>query len=95
MLNSRHCAYEITLVAMVCVLSIFFIPLAHGPYSAVHGPMTALRSLRHKLQLVLSICLAALQVFMAGLAAAAMHVQVSRLSLFGSNVPELNAVLRC
>lgn len=49
LLNSRHWAYEIAIVAMVCVLSIFFAPLAHGPYSAVHGPMTALRSLRNKL----------------------------------------------
>jgi hypothetical protein len=80
---------------MVCVLSIFFVPLAHGPYSAVHGPTTALRAFRQKLHLVLSMWLAALQVPLAGLTPAATVAQASRECLFDSKAPELNAVLRC
>ena len=33
-------------LAVVCVLAIFFFPAVQGPYSVVHGPVTALLSLR-------------------------------------------------
>lgn len=33
------------LVAVFCVLSIFFFPSHQGPYSVIHGPVTALRAL--------------------------------------------------
>ena len=33
-------------LAVLCVLSIFFFPAAQGPYPVVHGPVTALLSIR-------------------------------------------------
>ena len=37
--------------AVFCVLALFFFPSMEGPYSAVHGPVTALLSLRAALRL--------------------------------------------
>lgn len=34
------------LVTVFCVLAIFFFPAATGPYSAIHGPVTALLAVR-------------------------------------------------
>lgn len=39
-------AYALALVAVLSVLAIFFFPSMQGPYSVVHGPVTALLSLR-------------------------------------------------
>lgn len=39
-------ACALAVLAVVCVLSIFFFPGIEGPYPAVHGPVTALLSLR-------------------------------------------------
>ena len=95
LLNSRQGMCEIAVVAMVCVLSVFFVPLAHGPYSVVHGPTTALRSLRHKVQVVLSMWLAALCL----LALTPLLGSTPRFSagrFLGTLVPpEWNGVLRC
>lgn len=33
-------------IAVLCVLTIFFFPTIQGPYSVVHGPVTALLSVR-------------------------------------------------
>jgi hypothetical protein len=39
-------AYGFALVALLSVLGIFLFPAMQGPYSAVHGPVTALLSIR-------------------------------------------------
>jgi len=39
-------ACALAVLAVFCVLGIFFFPGAEGPYSAVHGPVTALLSIR-------------------------------------------------
>lgn len=36
----------LALIAFLCVLIIFFFPVIQGPYPAVHGPVTALFSVR-------------------------------------------------
>jgi hypothetical protein len=53
----------IGLSAVVCVLLLFFFPLAHGNFQSTHGPTTELRSKRAFLMLVFSIILAGLQIF--------------------------------
>jgi hypothetical protein len=35
---------EIGVVAIICVLMVFFFPAMEGPYSAVHGPATAFQA---------------------------------------------------
>jgi len=39
-------AYALAVLAVLCVLTVFFFPGMEGPYSAVHGPVTALLSIR-------------------------------------------------
>ncbi len=39
-------ACVLSVMAAVCVLSLFFFPGIEGPYPAVHGPVTALLSIR-------------------------------------------------
>jgi hypothetical protein len=36
----------LAVLAVMCVLAIFFFPAGQGPYPAVHGPVTALLSIR-------------------------------------------------
>jgi len=79
-------------------LSVFFVPAGHGPYTAVHGPMTALRSFRNKLQLVLAIELASLRWTIGGFAlvlAGSTQAVSARPFLVQSLPPEFSAVLRC
>ena len=56
----RDLGYEFAILAVICTVAIFLFPMARGSYSAVHGPVTALLSLRAKLKLWLGIALAAL-----------------------------------
>ncbi len=42
-------------LVVFCVLSIFFFPGINGPYSAVHGPVTALLSFRAAARLRMAI----------------------------------------
>jgi hypothetical protein len=39
-------AYALAVVAVLCVLTVFFFHAIQGPYSVVHGPVTALLSIR-------------------------------------------------
>src|ERR1700740_2245480 len=36
--------WELAVLAVLCVVAIFFFPAMQGPYSAVNGPVTALQS---------------------------------------------------
>ena len=49
-----------TVLAVLCVLTIFFFPATHGPYSAVHGPATALQAARAAAYLLIGMAIAAL-----------------------------------
>lgn len=48
-------------LAVFCVLMIFFFPAAQGPYCVVHGPVTALLSVRAAIRLQLRIVRAGLR----------------------------------
>ncbi len=43
---SGHIGCELVILTVLCVLMIFFFPVMQGPYSAVHGPATALQAAR-------------------------------------------------
>jgi len=47
-------------VALICVISVFLFPAGNGPFSATHGPATALRAKRAALFLTLAILAAAM-----------------------------------
>ena len=51
------------LLALVCVLSMFFFPAPRGSFQSVHGPTTTLRSLRLAVLLLMGMAMAALSLF--------------------------------
>jgi hypothetical protein len=52
---------ELSLVVLLCTLGLLLFPAPTGPYSAVHGPVTALRALRSSLATLWSMALTALR----------------------------------
>jgi uncharacterized membrane protein len=54
---------ELALLAVLCVMVVFFFPPMQGPYSAVNGPVTALQSAQAAVRLRLAIVQAALNTF--------------------------------
>ena len=87
---------ELAILAVLCVLGIFFFPAIQGPYSVVHGPVTALLAARTAIRLRISIAQAALSA----------HSLISRLTVLSrvplwnkesqlTAIPEFSAILRC
>lgn len=64
-LDRIGCGFAI--LAVVCVLSVFFFPAMQGPYPVVHGPVTALLAVRAaaRLRLAIQAGLNALQLWLA------------------------------
>jgi hypothetical protein len=58
-MDLRHLAADATLMVIVCVAAMFLHPVAHGPYSAVHGPTSALRAYHRSRVVLTAIALAA------------------------------------
>ena len=97
MVSGRH-GCEIAVLTVVCVLMIFFFPVTQGPYSVLHGPVTALRAARAGAYLRLAIVQAAL-LSLGGILISALLV-LSRMSRaeteFHSDIlPECSTVFRC
>lgn len=97
MISSRQ-HYEFALLAILCATAVLLFPAVRGPYSAVHGPVTALRSLQARLRLWWTMAQASVRVFGRDLLA---YCQ-SLLRAWGNGVllpqlfpPELTSVLRC
>ena len=78
-------------------MAIFLFPVARGPFCAVHGPVTALLSLRLRLKLWLGMALAALHLLGRVLpdSLAALRAAVPTSLLPQSVSPEQIPVLRC
>lgn len=58
----KRIACVIAVIALFCVLTVFFFHSIEGPYSVVHGPVTALLSVRAAAGLRMSIIQAGLNV---------------------------------
>jgi hypothetical protein len=56
---SREFGFEFVLLLILCTASLFFFPVAHGSYSAVHGPVTILQSIKTRLQMWVIMAIAA------------------------------------
>jgi len=94
-------ACALAVFAALCVLAIFFFPSIEGPYSAVHGPVTALLSIRAAAHLRV-IIRAGVRAMRSRIGSA--HLELVSLRLLASAcaefpMPTLNtgslAVLRC
>ena len=93
----RHLGYEFAILAAVCALGIFLFPATSGPYSAVHGPVTALLSARAKLKLCSGLAIAGLSLRWHLLldGCAALSGLRENVGLPKSVSPEQISVLRC
>ena len=58
----RSIAMDVAVMVIVCIAAMFLHPIIHGPYSAVHGPTTALRAHYRALAIFTSMALAAFSV---------------------------------
>jgi hypothetical protein len=93
----RHFGFEFALLLILCTAALLFFPVAHGSYSTVHGPVTALRSVRDKLRIWSIVAMAACSLlskrpFMTGLRLLCRACMDSGLFFSG---PEQPSVLRC
>ena len=95
-------ACGLALVAVFCVLGIFFFPVMDGPYSAVHGPVTALLSIRAAARLRMTIVRSGITAIRGwfgrvGMMLATLSWSTLQIATAGpSNLPaELGIVLRC
>ncbi len=89
---------ELSVLAVLCVLTIFLFPGMQGPYSVVHGPVTALLGARAAARLRTAIVEGAIRCFRKCLILPV--VELSRLSLpeavfQASALPGCKAILRC
>jgi len=90
--------YGFAVVAVVCVLSVFFFPAIQGPYSVVHGPVTALMAVRAaaRLRLVIQAGLNALRLWLVcSLALLPWAMTQVEEFLVGSSSAGNRLVLRC
>ena len=60
-MTSGRTGAQLAVVAVVCVLTIFLFPTMQGPYSAVHGPVSALQATRAAARLRVAIVRSALK----------------------------------
>jgi len=93
----RQLSYEFALVAILCTVALFLFPAVQGPYSAVHGPVTALLSLKAKVFLCLALLFAAMHLLAHRMAVRHLALRIPLDSCFlpTSFDSEHAAVLRC
>lgn len=60
MISGRRIGCEIAVLAVLSVLAIFLFPGVQGPYSVVHGPVSALQAARAAVRLRIAIVQSAL-----------------------------------
>jgi len=103
-MNVGRIACGLAVLAVLCVLGIFFFPLMNGPgpYSAVHGPVTALLSIRAAVRLRMIIiqtgmdairgCFGCMSVALATLSWTALARAAAKLDSLPAG---FNTILRC
>ena len=81
------------LIAVLSVLGIFFFPVSQGPYAAVHGPVTALLSIRAAARLRLLITVAGLKAILGIVSLLGSGLALSSWLSFLTAVPDLDRIL--
>jgi len=90
--------WELAVLALLCVLTIFLFPATQGPYSVVHGPVSALQATRAAARLRVVILQAALQRFAIPIApplAEPSGMSYPNPEVRIVNLPDTSAILRC
>lgn len=94
----RRIACELAVLSIFCVLLIFFFPVMQGPYSAVHGPATALQAAQAAVRLRIVIVQSALS-YVGGFFTSPLvilsWILLSEAGVQSVVLPEYNAILRC
>lgn len=89
---------ELAVLAVLCVLTIFLFPAMQGPYSAVHGPVTALQAARAAARLRIAIMQSALQssrIFLLPSLAVFCWMGVAAPEFKPVGLAECDSILRC
>lgn len=99
-MNPGRSAYALAVLGVLCILTIFLFPSLTGPYSVVHGPVTALLSMRAASRLRMAMGRAGSHISRSGrLLAASAMAMLWMLVPTDSQVVSLSAgcsaVLRC
>ena len=71
--------YALAFIAVFCVLTVFFFHAMEGPYSVVHGPVTALLSARAALGMRMAIVQAGLGVLLFWFGCTLMPLSLARM----------------
>ncbi len=89
---------ELAVVAVLCVLMIFLFPAIQGPYSVVHGPVTALLAARAAARVRSAIVQAAfgsLGNCLISPLAVLSWIPLAEPDFLSVTLPEGNSILRC
>jgi hypothetical protein len=89
---------ELAVLTVLCVLTIFLFPAVQGPYSAVHGPVTALQAVRAVARLRIAIMQGALRSLAYILILSLLvfsRIALSEAAPHSGTLPECSSVLRC
>lgn len=90
--------WELAVLAVLCVVAIFFFPAMQGPYSAVNGPVTALQSAQAAARLRVAIIQSAFNLIGNSHIPPLAWVRATRVFLTQVQLPDYadcSAVLRC
>ena len=95
---SRRIGYELALLAVLSVLTIFLFPGVQGPYSVIHGPATVFQAARAAARLRIAIVQGVLSSIanrlMSPLATLSWMSPLNP-ELQSVGLPEYNTILRC
>lgn len=87
---------QLAVLVLLCVTVLFFCPAAAGPYAAVHGPVSALQSIRALWKLRWIIATAALSLNLLGcFLSVFVSFVVSRTNFLSAESPVHTSILRC
>lgn len=96
MFLGRHLTMQVSLVALLCMVSTCLVSGPVGPYSAVHGPVTAFRALRASILMFWSIVVGAFSpILTPRLPCTAGAFSLTAMDQLTFPGRQLNPVLRC
>ncbi len=87
---------QLAILVLLCVTVLFFCPAPVGPYPAVHGPVTALQSIRALWKLRWSMAAAALSLNVLGCSCSVFAMVVNgHADSLSTESPGHTSILRC
>ncbi|MGA8189585.1 MAG: hypothetical protein WB625_22300 [Candidatus Sulfotelmatobacter sp.] len=95
---SGRIGYELAVLGVLSVLTIFLFPAVQGPYCVMHGPATAFQAARAAASLRTAIMSAALNSrgsFPIPLLLVHAWISLSNAEFQSVSLPEYNTILRC